>query len=33
MVAAGDAIEVDSTGMTIDEVVERIVGLVGDRTR
>ncbi|HEY7621169.1 MAG TPA: (d)CMP kinase [Solirubrobacteraceae bacterium] len=33
MVAAGDAIEVDSTAMTIDEVVERIVGLVGERTR
>jgi cytidylate kinase len=33
MVAAGDAIEVDSTGLTIDEVVERIVELVGERAR
>jgi CMP/dCMP kinase len=32
MVAAGDAIEVDTTGLTIDQVVERIVGLVGERT-
>jgi cytidylate kinase len=32
MVAAGDAVEVDTTGLTIDEVVERIVGLVGERT-
>jgi len=28
MVAAGDAIEVDTTGLTIEQVVERIVGLV-----
>ena len=33
MIAAGDAIDIDSTGMTIEEVVERIVGLVGERTR
>jgi cytidylate kinase len=33
MVRAGDAIEVDSTGLSIDEVVERIVGLVRERTR
>jgi CMP/dCMP kinase len=32
MVAAVDAIEVDTTGLTIDEVVERIVELVGERT-
>jgi CMP/dCMP kinase len=32
MVAAGDAVEVDTTGLTIDQVVERIVGLVGERT-
>jgi CMP/dCMP kinase len=31
MVPASDAIEVDTTGLTIDEVVERIVGLVGER--
>src|SRR3954452_11691640 len=30
MVAAADAVEVDTTGLTIDEVVERIVGLVPD---
>jgi cytidylate kinase len=33
MVAAGDAVEVDSTGLSVDEVVERIVGLVGARAR
>ena len=33
MVAAPDAIEVDTTGLTIDEVVERVVALVGERTR
>jgi cytidylate kinase len=33
MVAAPDAVEVDSTGLTIDEVVERIVALVGERAR
>ena len=33
MVAAADAIEVDTTGLTIDEVVARIVELVGARTR
>jgi CMP/dCMP kinase len=33
MVRACDAIEVDSTGLSIDEVVERIVGLVRERTR
>jgi cytidylate kinase len=33
MVRADDAIEVDSTGLSIDEVVERIVGLVRERTR
>jgi cytidylate kinase len=32
MVAARDAIEVDTTGLTIDEVVERIVALVTART-
>ncbi len=29
MVAAADAVEVDTTGLAIDAVVERIVGLVG----
>ena len=33
MVAAPDAIEVDTTGLSIDEVVERIVDLVGAGTR
>jgi CMP/dCMP kinase len=33
MVRADDAIEVDSTGLSIEEVVERIVGLVRERTR
>src|SRR5512133_2197095 len=33
MVPASDATEVDTTGLTIDEVVERIVGLVGERAR
>jgi CMP/dCMP kinase len=33
MVAADDAVEVDTTGLTIDEVVERIVDLVGASTR
>jgi cytidylate kinase len=32
MVAASDAIEVDTTGLTIDEVVERIVALVATRS-
>ena len=32
MVAATDAVEVDTTGLGIDEVVERIVALVGART-
>jgi cytidylate kinase len=32
MVAAVDAVEVDTTGLRIDEVVARIVGLVGART-
>jgi CMP/dCMP kinase len=32
MVAAPDAIEVDTTGLTVDEVVERIVSLVAART-
>jgi cytidylate kinase len=32
MVAAADAVEVDSTGLSIDEVVQRIVALV-DRRR
>jgi cytidylate kinase len=32
MVAAPDAIEVDTTGLTIDEVVDRIVALVAART-
>jgi CMP/dCMP kinase len=32
MVAAPDAIEVDTTGLTIDQVVERIVALVSART-
>jgi cytidylate kinase len=32
MVAAPDAVEVDTTGLGIDEVVARIVGLVGART-
>jgi cytidylate kinase len=32
MVAASDAIEVDTTGRGIDDVVERIVALVGTRT-
>jgi CMP/dCMP kinase len=32
MVAASDAIEVDTTGLSIDQVVERIVELVGART-
>jgi cytidylate kinase len=30
--AAGDAVELDSTGLTLDEVVDRIASLVGDRT-
>jgi CMP/dCMP kinase len=33
MVAADDAIEVDTTGLSIDQVVERIVALVGERAR
>ena len=33
MVAAPDAVEVDTTGLTIDEVVERIVDLVGASAR
>ena len=33
MEPAADAIEVDTTGLTIDEVVARIVELVGARTR
>jgi cytidylate kinase len=33
MVPAPDAIEVDTTGLSIDEVVERIVDLVGERAR
>ena len=32
MVAAPDAVEVDTTGLSIDDVVARIVGLVGART-
>ena len=32
MVAAPDAVEVDTTGLGIDEVVARIVALVGART-
>jgi cytidylate kinase len=32
MVAARDAVEVDTTGLGIDAVVARIVGLVGART-
>jgi cytidylate kinase len=28
MVAAGDAVEVDTTGLTIDQVVDRVVALV-----
>ncbi len=32
MVAAGDAVVVDTTGLSVDEVVARIVGLVGART-
>jgi cytidylate kinase len=32
MVAAPDAVEVDTTGLGIDEVVARIVELVGART-
>jgi cytidylate kinase len=32
MVAASDAIEVNTTGLTIDEVVERIVALVATRS-
>jgi cytidylate kinase len=30
--AAGDAVELDSTGLTLDEVVDRIASLVGERT-
>jgi cytidylate kinase len=33
MVAADDAVEVDTTGLSIDEVVDRIVDLVGERAR
>jgi cytidylate kinase len=33
MVRAGDAIEVDSTGLSIDEVVDQIVALVRERPR
>jgi cytidylate kinase len=33
MVAAGDAVEVDTTDLTIDEVVARIVALAGERRR
>jgi CMP/dCMP kinase len=33
MVAAPDAVEVDSTGLSIDQVVECIVALVGERAR
>jgi cytidylate kinase len=33
MVPAPDAIDVDTTGLSIEEVVERIAGLVGERTR
>ena len=33
MVAAPDAVHVDTTGLTIDEVVERIVSLAGERAR
>ena len=33
MVAAPDAVHVDTTGLTIDEVVERIVALAGERAR
>jgi cytidylate kinase len=33
MVPAPDAIEVDTTGLSVDEVVERIVDLVGERAR
>ena len=32
MVAAPDAVEVDTTGLSIDDVVARIVALVGART-
>jgi cytidylate kinase len=31
MVAAPDAVEVDTTGLSIDDVVQRIVGLVRER--
>jgi cytidylate kinase len=31
MVAAADAVEIDTTGLTIDEVVARIVSLVRER--
>jgi cytidylate kinase len=31
MVAAPDAVRVDTTGLTVDEVVERIVSLARDR--
>ena len=31
MVAAADAVEVDTTGLGIDDVVARIVALVGTR--
>ena len=31
MVAADDAVELDTTGLSIDEVVARIVELAGDR--
>jgi cytidylate kinase len=31
MVAAPDAVEVDTTGVGIDDVVQRIVGLVQER--
>ncbi len=33
MVAAADAVEVDTTDLSVDEVVDRIVGLVGARAR
>jgi cytidylate kinase len=32
MVAADDAVTVDTTGLSIEEVVDRIVALVGART-
>lgn len=32
MVAADDAVEIDTTGLSIDEVVDRIVALAGART-